>query len=160
MASILYTEYDDSQHRGDVLDLVKVLQDHEITIDDQLALPTETYCNCTLDEFIEECGKKEGRIIVAYLGNDVIGFVVLWQENEPSLYPQEYSWYSVEALVIRPSYRKIGVAGGLMKHAEEFACNKGVRQLRVNVLAANNLALSAYQRYGFKSFEVILRKDL
>lgn len=157
---ISYLDYEDTKHRSDVKNLIKILQSYEMEIDDQLAIPTEQYCDETIADFLENCELKDGKLLLAIYDGEIAGFIVLWQETDSSLYPLGYKWYSIEALVVRPQYRRMKIAKGLMVQAEKLAYSREIKQLRVNVLAANSLGLSAYSSSGFVPFEIILKKNL
>ena len=157
---LTFVEYDDNLHRIEVLNLIKILQEYEIRIDADLSQPTNIYCEESLNSFIEESKSNNGKIYVACVLDDVVGFVAFWMAKDPSLYPESYEWLSVEALAVKPAYRRLGIASSLLKLAEEHATKSSVKQLRVNVLAANHLGLSLYNTFGFKNFEVVLRKNL
>ena len=114
-----------------------------------------------LDFMLASCRKTSGKIFVAEVEKQIVGFVCLWlkvQSDELDEEPAEYAFIS--DLVILPAYRGRGLGRMLLQTAEEYARRHGATALKLEVLAKNEGALSLYQRHGFSAYQLLLVKNL
>ena len=63
-------------------------------------------------------------------------------------------------VVVASKYRKQGVGRKLLEAAESYAKSKGVRWLRIGVLAENHSADGLYDAMGFKRLYIEREKEL
>jgi ribosomal protein S18 acetylase RimI-like enzyme len=98
---------------------------------------------------------------VAEVAGDVVGFVCVWarvRPDEPEDDPSAYAY--VSDLVVRAVHRRCGIGRRLLSAAEGHARSRGMRSLRISVLARNDAARSLYGSAGFEEYEVELVKPL
>jgi len=110
---------------------------------------------------LASCRKTSGKIFVAEVENQIVGFVCLWlkvHSEELDEEPAEYAFIS--DLVILPAYRGQGLGRTLLRTAEEYARRHGATTFKLEVLAKNEGALSLYQRHGFSAYHLLLVKHL
>ncbi len=63
-------------------------------------------------------------------------------------------------LYVMPDYRRQGIAGALMRHAEDWARARGDRQIALQVFATNQPALSLYHQLGYQTQSLWMVKPL
>jgi ribosomal protein S18 acetylase RimI-like enzyme len=120
-----------------------------------------TIADAYLDRMFARCRKWEGRVFVADLAGQVVGFACVWaqvQPDEPDESPEEYGF--VSDLVVRTTYRRRGIGSRLLSAAEGYARVRGARSLRIGVLARNAAARRLFGSAGFEEYEVELTKPL
>jgi len=87
--------------------------------------------------------------------------------NEPTSDPvglincfEGYSTYkakpllNVHDIVVHPAFRGQGVAQALLAAAQQLAIERGCCKLTLEVLSGNTVAMNAYDRFGFKSYQL------
>src|SRR5262249_38582494 len=117
----------------------------------------ETY----LSWMFAHCRDWDGRVFVAEVAGQVIGFVCVWarvQPDEPDENPAEYAL--VSDLVVSAAYRRRGIGSQLLSAAEGFAGAQGALSLRIGVSAGNAAARRLYELVGFQEYRVELAKRL
>jgi ribosomal protein S18 acetylase RimI-like enzyme len=72
--------------------------------------------------------------------------------------PIEYAFIS--DLVVLPAYRSQGIGRLLLQAAEAYARAQGAASLELTVLVKNESAVRLYNRYGFRGYHYLLKKDL
>jgi ribosomal protein S18 acetylase RimI-like enzyme len=117
------------------------------------------------DKYLElmfaRCRKWDGKVFVAEVSGQVVGFVCVWakvQPEEPDDDPSEYAF--VSDLVVASGHRRRGLGRGLLAMAERYARSRGARSLRIGVLARNAAARHLYGSAGFSNYEVEMEKPL
>jgi GNAT superfamily N-acetyltransferase len=63
-------------------------------------------------------------------------------------------------LYVLPAHRRKGIGSALMHHAEEWAKERGDRQMGLQVFVANQPAISLYQKLGYASQSIWMVKPL
>jgi len=83
---------------------------------------------------------------------EVEGQVVGWSwlkvyQNE---FFKEGAYGGIYEIYVVSEWRNRGIGKKIMKHAFNWFKDRGVRTIRVEVLASNDEAISFYERFGFK----------
>lgn len=149
-------------HREGIVECMKALQHYEATLEkDRIKFDTTSAENC-LDYVLNQIRANNGQIFVALDRGAVIGFCSLWIERDDTQYliSTMGTWAYISDIVVLESYRGQGIAGLLMGRAERHAREKGVSVARMNTLARNEQARVAYQRLGYREYELSLVKEL
>lgn len=113
------------------------------------------------DFMIARCAATSGKVFVAEIDGQVVGFVCVWGKvpsEELDEEPVEYAF--VSDLVVLPAYRSHGLGHSLLQKAEEYARSQGAATLELEVLAKNENALQLYNRHGFRAYHLLLTKSL
>lgn len=98
--------------------------------------------------FEERYGSKDKLIIVAYLDNQPVGYIVGYDKlNEGSF----YCWMAG----VNPDFRKRGILKDLMDYQEQWAKNKGYKKIKIKTRNNCRGMLSYLVRYGFYIIEVV-----
>jgi GNAT superfamily N-acetyltransferase len=110
---------------------------------------------------LHRCKLCDGKILIAEVDGEVAGFVTILSKvtNEE---PEEgdYEYGLVSDLMVVERFRKQGLGGKLLEAAESYARDRGVKWLRMGVLAANQGANNLYSSMGYTSLYVEREKDL
>ncbi len=144
--------------RSGVESCIVTLQDHERTLQPD-RVRGWTIASRYRQLLLRRCRQGPGRIYVATVAGEVVGFVCFWRVRETGNLVTTLTDYTyVSDLVVRPGWRRRGVGRALMRRAEGFARRRGTGAVRVNVLARNTGAWRFYRRAGFANYEVSLFK--
>jgi GNAT superfamily N-acetyltransferase len=82
-------------------------------------------------------------------------------EHEEDVYLSTLVDYAyVSDLVVLSSHRGQGYGTALLQKAEEFARQRGMTMLKIQVLVKNQQATSVYLHAGFRPYELALLKPL
>ena len=96
------------------------------------------------------------KIFVAKDSENIVGYAyckITWVENGPAKELEAV----LDGIYVEESYRNQGIATKLLNVAKEWAINKNVKYLTINVLEKNEVALKLYYKSGFNDFEKCLR---
>lgn len=102
-----------------------------------------------------------GVMFLAEEDGRVVGVAVCEQEKGGSPtweWPQ--SMFVVVDIIVLPELRRSGVGEALMREVEREARERGVAALDLMVAAPNEAARSFYEKHGFRTDLMILRKPL
>ena len=114
-----------------------------------------------LDFMFARCAETSGKMFVAEVDNQVVGFVSLWVKVQSEALEEEPLEYAfVSDLVVLPAYRGRGLGRALLQKAEEHALLQGATTLKLEVLARNGVATKLYKNHGFYEYQVLLVKSL
>lgn len=146
-----------------VADLMKALQDYERGLSDDRPRGDEI-AERHFRYLLDECRRKDGRVFVAEMAGDIVAFMVVLveqlDEGDVHLYPRYRKYGEVTDLFVLPSHRGQGIAGALLKEAEEYGRRRSLSRLYIRVLEKNQAARAFYQRADYIEQDVIYRKDL
>ncbi|RIH86548.1 GNAT family N-acetyltransferase [Calidithermus roseus] len=89
---------------------------------------------------------------VAVLGEAMVGTVqLLFDHPDPDL-ADEHSGY-IQALEVRPAYRRLGIASALLQRVEWEARRRGLERITLMVEPDNAPALRLYRKWGYRQFK-------
>ena len=91
-------------------------------------------------------------LFVAESAGQIIGAIhILIREtpNIPIMVPRRYA--VIENLVVMKRFRRSGVGQSLVKRAEQWAMNKNVIQVELNVWEFNKGAIAFYEKLGYRT---------
>ena len=113
------------------------------------------------EELVTIVRQNRGQIFVAEANAEVVGFVCVRLEHEEDEYLSTLVDYAyISDLVVLPSHRGQGYGTLLLRFGEEFASQKGMTMLKIQVLVKNQQATSVYLQAGFRPYELALLKSL
>lgn len=82
----------------------------------------------------------------------------LWMGNAMSQITGDRQAY-IFLLYVIPEHRRRGLGQALMRQAEQWACQRGDRQIGLQVFQSNQAALNLYQKLGYQSESVWMVKS-
>jgi len=159
MAAVI-REYDANADREALRGCVIALQDFERELEPALP-PGAAMADSYLVFLFDQCASSSGRVFVAESEGRVAGFICVLTRvlpDGPDEPPDAYCYIS--DLVVLPHQRGQGIGRALLERAEAAARESGAGNLQVAVLVRNRAAHELYRAYGFREFEVHLRKRL
>ncbi|MCG8418737.1 MAG: GNAT family N-acetyltransferase [Proteobacteria bacterium] len=160
MLNAILREYEPDRDAEALRECFIELQDHEADM-----VPGEPTGADIVNEYIpwmlERCEHFQGKLFVAEIGQQVVGFVTLLARvprSEPDDSDPEYALIS--ELVVKSGFRGHGIGKALMQTAEDYARSCGALALRIAVTAINTRAKNLYLAKGFQEAQIILTKRI
>lgn len=144
-----------------LIELIRALQRHEGAIFDRMR-PAEAIGEWYLEHMRKECAESAGRIFIAERDGAAIGYatVLTGLSSKDEADEIEYRYALVAEISVAPEARGGGVGQALLARCEEAARGAGAPWLRIVALAGNDLALRAYERFGFRPLGINLEKPV
>lgn len=114
----------------------------------------------TIEHAIADVG--EGTNFLAWMGDSIAGSIVL--NHEPEQPPVNGKWLVdaddsevlvVHRLVIHPQYQRRGIGRVLLGFADDYAREKGMKTIRLDVYEGNTAAISMYEQCGYRYIDTI-----
>jgi ribosomal protein S18 acetylase RimI-like enzyme len=160
VSGVIIREFDRARDRTALRELFIELQNSERQLDPGMP-EGSTVATAYLKRMLARCRHWDGRVFVAEVAGEVVGFACVWarvEPDEPDEDPAEYA--VVSDLVVRTTCRRRGIGGRLLSAAEGYARTRGAGSLRIGVLAHNAPARRLYASAGFQEYGVELVKRL
>jgi GNAT superfamily N-acetyltransferase len=146
-----------------VLDCAIALQAHEQTLSDT-RLPGLPHSHDYLAMLFTTLAEFHGVMLIAERDGQRVGMVAghVVDEPWPMETPDSTRYAYVSDIFIVPEQRGTGLAGILLDALADHFRNldQGLTRLRINALAANQLACKAYAKAGFTPYEVMFERKL
>jgi ribosomal protein S18 acetylase RimI-like enzyme len=151
-------------YRPDDLDALRLLvaemQDHERGIDARLR-PGSEMMRAYTEDMLRRCLETSGQVLIAETEDRIVGFVAVQAAVPNEALDQRPGTYAlVSDLAVDSRYRGLGIGRSLVAAAEEYACRQGATELRIAVLAGNEVADRLYRAAGFLPYLNVLSKDV
>lgn len=104
-------------------------------------------------------GKKDSCIIVAKNENNaILGYGFGFIMDYGNVYDNKVA--QLDAVYIKPEYRKKGIARQIIQYFTEWSKNNKVSYIKLKVCNNNNKAVKLYEKEGFSIDKKILKKKL
>ena len=144
-----------------VIALARELQTAELSFYDRMK-PPEALGDWYLEHLLESCAKHRGKILIATLDGEAVGYLALLTEvsSEDEVIEIEFTYALVKDLAVTQRCRGQGMGRRLLDRAEAEARKSGARWLRVGVLTENESAFGLYRKSGFGPLGTTLEKPL
>ena len=145
-------DFDEKVHLAGVRACLIELQDFERSLDPRLPSGTEIVDDL-IPNIMDRCASCDGRVLVAELNEAVVGFVtILAKVRSDEIEEGDIEYGLVSDVVVARKYRKQGIGRKLLEAAESYAKSKGVRWLRIGVLAENHSADGLMTQWDSRDF--------
>jgi ribosomal protein S18 acetylase RimI-like enzyme len=116
------------------------------------------------DWVMTEVAGKSGAIFMAEAADGTaIGMVSCWRiedETDITVRPEARRHLYVSDIFVIESWRGRNVAGALLDAADGHGRALGLASVTIGLLAVNHAAQRAYEKSGFREYEVYLRKRI
>jgi ribosomal protein S18 acetylase RimI-like enzyme len=100
-------------------------------------------------------------IFVAETEGQVVGLISLeFQLKNDELIVRKVDTVYISDMVVLPDYRGQGIGELLIKKAEEYAKDQGIKYLKLIVFSKNQLARNLYFKMNFADYESAMLKKL
>ena len=104
---------------------------------------------------------KNEAVIVAKLGNQIVGFAVLKYIQRPeTLYQKERRFCELEEFGVDEAHRRRHIASKLIAFIQAEAGKNGFPKIELNMWAFNESALLFYEAIGFKTYRRYMELSL
>jgi len=101
----------------------------------------------TEDYFENRCKNKEHLIIVAYMNNIPVGYIVAYDRFDDGSF---YCWMAG----VTPKFRKKGILKILMNYQEKWTKNKGYNKIKIKTRNNRREMLSYLIKHGFNLIDI------
>jgi ribosomal-protein-alanine N-acetyltransferase len=91
--------------------------------------------------FSAELRNPFSKIYVAAVGNNLVGYIILWEFSE---------LLHIANIAVHPDFRRRGIGGKLLEKAIFYAKELGVGGITLEVRASNGVAQRFYEKNGFR----------
>lgn len=138
------------------------LQAHEHAIHDTRLPADPAMTKVYLDGLLARIADSNGILLLAERHGVPVGVVGGYVVDEPTPIETADSgcFAYISELFIRPEQRGSGLAELLFDAIAAHFSALPLTRLRVNVLAANRMACRAYEKHGFRPYEVMYERPL
>jgi ribosomal protein S18 acetylase RimI-like enzyme len=146
---------------ADLVRFVEAIQEHERAAVPELK-PGPEIGPPYAGTLVRNVSDQDGCILMAKAGGRSIGFVCAWKEvDDDALLRDDMRAHAfISDIFVVEGWRGRGVAAGLLAAIEAAMLERGSTQIRVCAKAANRLAISCYDRAGYRPYEIIFSKPL
>ncbi len=113
---------------------------------------------------VEYTHVHKGEIILARENDLYCGFIVYYIEEfetaDLHVIDSLKIYGEVSELYIRPNWRKKNLGKKLLDHAEQYFIERGIKRVKLTVLAKNKKACDFYSHMDYAPFEIVYQKYL
>lgn len=103
---------------------------------------------------------EQSHILVAEINQRVVGYLHFNQRQEtehPVLVPRSY--ISVSSLIIEEQYRRHGLGKALMQRVHEWAGERNIDDIELQVYEFNTVAREFYERLGYQTISRRMKRS-
>jgi GNAT superfamily N-acetyltransferase len=97
-------------------------------------------------------------ILLARDGDEAVGLMIAALRRDPALFVETYA--HLEDAYVREPYRRAGLGSRLVARVEEWARGCGAAEVRLGVVAANDLGVAFWTKSGFAPLTYQMSKSL
>ncbi len=95
--------------------------------------------------------RSDVRIVLAFDGDQAVGLANCFEGFSTFLCKP---LLNIHDIIVRPGYRGQGISHQLLQEVENIASETGCCKLTLEVLEGNDVAQSAYKKFGFRPYEL------
>lgn len=99
------------------------------------------------------------KAVVAEQDGEIVGFLLGEIQKRPPIFTTSQQAY-IDSLGVIQSERNRGIASMMLDFFSEWAREKGLPFIMLNVAVENDIAISLYEKHGFKTMMLSQRKLL
>jgi ribosomal protein S18 acetylase RimI-like enzyme len=108
---------------------------------------------------LKKSGKRNFKVLVAKDKNKILAYGIASIEK-PALYAKPKKIGKLTNLYVKERYRKRGIGKQIFDEFLEWFKSRDIKHIELSVDARNQIAISAYKKYGFFEFQKKMRLDL
>lgn len=115
--------------------------------------------NDTIDEnyivvnhFNKILNNKDIVLLAYYLKEEIVGYILIRKTSDKTCL--------LDGLFVLENYRNRGIANELLTEAIKICKKLEVKYVDINVMAKNEVARHIYEKLGFSTYEIKLRKNV
>ena len=98
-------------------------------------------------------------LVIGYLNNIAVasGYIRI-EKSKPQHQPDYYGYLGF--MYVDPSHRGKGLNSQIITHLKNWAKEKGISKLKLDVYAENQNAINAYKKFGFNHHMIEMMMDI
>ncbi len=161
MEEVIISQYVESDKEAVLAGIVDLQETERVLTDTRR--PGQEIAGQYLSGILITLAEKNGAIFVARVGGKTVGFIICWIESVENIAETDDSnrYGYISDAYVALEYRKLGIFTKLNERAEQYLAGfPQVKRIRICVLNDNSIALGAYEKTGYKKYEVILEKKV
>jgi len=109
--------------------------------------------------FLETIHNKKGVFLLAKDKEEVIGYIFAFKKTARKVpIIKQTKWVEVDVLSVRSDYRNKGIGELLMNKVEIWAKKSKISSLELNVWCFNKGAVKFYEKRGYDTYNLKMRK--
>jgi GNAT superfamily N-acetyltransferase len=111
------------------------------------------------DLYHAQIASADERVFIAEAGGEVVGILrAVDVRGSPLVRPERYCY--VSSVYVVPSARRRGVMRALVRAAEAWCDERGLREMRLHNASSSSVAASAWGALGFEVVEQVRRRTV
>jgi GNAT superfamily N-acetyltransferase len=95
-------------------------------------------------------------VLIARDGGEPVGLMMAAERHNPALFEETFT--QLEDAYVREPYRRSGLGSAMLRRVEAWSGERGVLEVRLGVVAANQLGVDFWTRSGFKPLTHLMAK--
>ena len=115
-----------------------------------------------LKDYIYEIWNDEKKdIVVAVIDDNIVGYGIVSQVHKketPFMYERNYLY--IDEFCVDENHRREGIASKLVDYIVEYAKEKGIQRIELNMWEFNEDALLFYEKVGFQTYRRYLEMEI
>lgn len=93
--------------------------------------------------------RKDAQVLVAIIEEEIVGSgYAMIKNSKPYFEPEQYAYLGF--MFVSPQHRGKGINGAITERLIEWAQSNNLSEIQLDVYAANESAINAYNKLGFK----------
>jgi ribosomal protein S18 acetylase RimI-like enzyme len=152
-----------SEFKPYIIKALMELQAHEYALSDTRKAPSIQVCEEYFLVLLKNIDTQNGKIFVCLQDDVFNGFVSYYIEQNEVVFEEDNSniYALISDICVLKNFQNQGIAGHLLdKVFDHLNSSNFVGRVRVNSLANNVSAIRAYEKYGFKPYEITYEKKV
>jgi ribosomal protein S18 acetylase RimI-like enzyme len=107
----------------------------------------------------KKIGKRDFKVLIAKEKGQILGHAIGFIRKAPFFAKPKRIGHLMH-LIVKEKYRRKGIGRMLFEKILEWFKERGIKHIELNVDSRNEIAISAYKKYGFFEFQKRMRLDL
>lgn len=138
------------------------IQQHEHNIVGYPMLPPEETTDRYIKAIIKTATENDGEILVGEMDGETIAYLIGYPKtDEDDLVDKGFHHHAhIADLFVEPKARKQGISRALMQTFQDRMKARGCNWMRIGVQSKNELAIKAYNNFGFDPLSMYMVKKL
>ena len=114
------------------------------------------------DNFIKSIiDSDKDDILIAKEKNQIMGFALVQEQTTPPYHCFVFHRYAyLMDIVVDPAYRGKGVGKALLQEVKDWAKNRELEYIELNVLTQNRRAIEIYEKTGYEECSKVMRMKI
>ena len=108
---------------------------------------------------LKNFGRRNFKVLVAKNRNKILAYGI-GSIEKPKLYAKPKKIGKITNLYVKEKYRRRGIGKQIFDKFLEWFKSRNIKHVELSVDARNQIAISAYKKYGFFEFQKKMRLDL